>query len=228
MTRTARMAILLWAACMFAGCHAFDQGIPSEQRQADAAKAPKTALSTDSSFIVEHRYLFLPITLDDDGKDKLYGASAMVVGSAWSGFGSGGYSRQWVNIEVVDLSSGKHCRVFERLVALDTWDLSLPSREESQGPGLRFPGLLFLRARTEDANGDGQLNWKDPVWVFVYDLNRQELRRISPDDYNVVRCIWNEQTLIINARRMGSDELAVYAYEPQTGQGRFIVQGLRP
>lgn len=221
--------VMLGLACLLAcaGCNMFERGVPSAERNPAAAQKLKTAFSA-RDVLVNDRFLLLPVVLDSDKKEEFPMMVGLVSGASWSGFSSGswGYERA-VNLEVVDLVSGEHHRVFKNPVALGRLDLSF--EHEQLGGSLHFPNFLILEARTTDADGDKEINSRDPIWVFTYDLQKHALRQVSPEGRDVVKCGRVGDALVMTTRKDPRDAaIAIYLYRPAAGEGRFVVQDLAP
>jgi len=136
---------------------------------------------------------------------------------------SSSYSRgDHLDLEVIDLQTGEHHRVFNKSVALERWNLSFRAPEQ-----LRFPGILIIEARTMDANHDGKLTWEDPIKLYGYDLGKHDLFPILPENYSLAKCMPVEDKLILTLGA-ADGQVSIYAYAPQTRAGRFVVEHLKP
>lgn len=206
-----------------AGCTSWDRGIPSEEVAAQGAKPLPVRFSNDRSMVVEDRFFVLPVVSEP---------SKMIAVSSFSSYGGS----ETLDLVIVDLQTGDHGRVFGRPVALQDWSISVSRGAQSaysdratpsaEGE-LRFPGMLVLRARTQDANGDGRLNWEDPLLLYGYDLASRQLFSILPDQTSLLDCrAFRDQLLLTLLAADGST--AIYLYSPADRQGRFVAQGLRP
>lgn len=203
------------------GCAGVDRGTVAEHGRLPQAKPPAARYSTHDSFIIEDRFLVLPLA-----------TAGKTVFEKSSSCGSSGH----VDLEVIDLQSGDHHRAFGRPVALERWGLSFQAHEQ-QGIGyvspcstdgkLRFPDMLILEARTEDANRDGKLTWEDPLALYGYDLARHELFPISPEKASVLKCQIVGDGLILTLGG-AKDGVSIYRFTAATRQGRMIVENLVP
>lgn len=179
--------------------------------------------------VVAGRFMLLPVGPAETKYAMFASGSFVFSGSAWTGlyFGKGAYgSEQWLNVEVIDLQSGTHRTVFDRQVALGGWGQSFRAYERGE---LMFDSLLILAARTEDTNGDKQIDQDDAALAYVYNLASAELRQISPEGHSVERMEVRDDGIVLVLQ--GTDApntFAVYNFDPQSQQGRFIVTGLTP
>src|SRR5262245_55370678 len=93
----------------------------------ESARPLRAFVAASSPTAVAGRWLLLPIELDTSKKGGWDGFSSggySFSGSAWIGLLKGGYGGQRLNLDVVDLKAGRHDLVFDRQVALGTWELS--------------------------------------------------------------------------------------------------------
>lgn len=206
-----RRQIIFTLALLMSGCVGLNPGVPTRDGRASGIKPLPTRFSTHNSFIVENRFLVLPVGLQGTKVFEIP-SSISVVGNAD------------LNLEVIDLQSGEHHRVFTQPALLEGWR---PSFRDHENNVLRFPGLLILEARTQDANGDGKLTWEDPLLLYGYDLTKHDLFSIVPENTLFLKCQPVNDRLILT---LGAAEgkVSIYAYNPLAREGRFIVQGLLP
>lgn len=198
-------------ALLASGCTGLDSAVPVGENRATGAKALPARFATSKSFIVESRYLVLPVGLE--------GSKVLMIPSSFSVVGAAD-----LDLEVVDLQTGEHHRVFGKPASLQAWQLSF--RNDEHG-ALRFTNLLILEARTKDANADGQLTWEDPVLLYGYDLAKHELFPILPENTSFLDCNAMDDRLILTLET-GGGKVSVYTYSPSTREGHFVVEGLSP
>ncbi|HKQ49029.1 MAG TPA: hypothetical protein VJZ71_13245 [Phycisphaerae bacterium] len=201
---------------------------PTHAIRTDSLEPIKARLNDDDSILVQGKYLILPIEAEANEIEKVYG-SAVFSGSCWSGTDFGGLwgSLYTLNLEVVELETNGHHRVFDRQVALGSWRMSL----EGTGSGyyLRYPDQLILPARTSDVNKDGFITKNDPVWLFLYDIKKHQTTKISPQGYHVGKVdLLPDRIVMVVQPENDRNKSAVYGYEPQKGEGRLIVEGMTP
>lgn len=216
------------------GCSMNQPTIPTQTAQPLAAE-----FVHNQAQVVNNRYLLLPqqrqLSKEWDGFTS---GKFMIMSSAWSGFGSGsgfGGSGQ-LNLTIVNLADGHRANLFDRQVALGTWDHSFRSTAESRADGasgasgeLRFPNLLILTARAADTNNDRQIDDKDSVGAFQYNLSKSELRQFSPNGYHVAKVtLHDNRILLMLSKEPDRRETAVYTYEPNQSSGRFVAERLVP
>lgn len=192
----------------------------------------RAEFATNEMERVADRFLLLPIRADADKLlgMRLAGGSLTISGSAWSGLALGkGWSGDstYLNLGVVDLETGTRRDVFERQVALGGWQHSF--RTDEPGRTLCYPGKLILTARPADTTNDRQIDARDAVQALVYDLPSGVLTPISPPGHSVT---WLEplatQILLALTDSREPAALAIYAYDVETGRGRFVAEALRP
>lgn len=182
--------------------------------------------SPSNARLVGDRYLLLPLELPPNNRGFMAG-SFMISGGSWSGGGYASYSGGWcTNLEIVDLQTGNHHRIFDSPAAIGPWAASSFTANPSQ---LIYENLLILPARTADANADKRLDGDDPMWIFLYDLSNQSLLRASPEAFIVDRFITTADAILMILRNyQAPKQIAVYVYEVKTRSGRFVADGLRP
>ena len=180
----------------------------------------------------------------DQDWNNLAAGTLLIANSAWSGFGSGSRfgSSQHLNLTVVRLTDGRHTNLFDRQVALGCWSYSFkPTNEQHesyspyassrQGPNddLLFPNLLILTARATDTNNDKQIDDRDSVGVYLYDLAKGEhSSRIAERLPRRGRPPHGDELLLILTKEPDRKETAVYMYHIKNGTGRFVVDALTP
>ncbi len=207
---------------LVSGCAGVNPGVPTGERRSPGAKPLPVQFSTYSSFVVENRFLILPVGLEPKA---LFDKSS-------SSNGGGDH----LNLQVVDLQTGEHHRVFGKPVALTRWTMSFQGGEEARSwrmpleareeVSLRFPGILILEARTDDTNHDGMLTSEDLVQLYGYDLAKHELFSILPEKTTFLRSqpVGDRLVLILGA----AGGVSIYTYTPSSRQGRFVIEGLLP
>lgn len=227
----ASAACLLTAVAVFylPACETAGPAIPI-----DKPKPLRSVFALWQTEIVADRYLLLPVEPWEDTKDSFPGfasGSFFISPMAWSGSLLGkGYAQRRLNLRVVDLRDGHDESVFDHQVALGGWERSFrPVESAEPGRRLWFVDKLILTARSEDTNGDRQIDARDCASVFIYDLATREIQRISPEYWSVADLkIVNDTILMMMQEAASGQNAAVYVYEPKRGQGRFLAQGLTP
>jgi hypothetical protein len=234
------------AAGLTAGCSLPTHVLPADDA---AASKVKSELDAHRSFIVNERFVVLPVTWRDamKGQKAYYLGSLAIQSSAWSqsalaglsGFPATGNSA--LNFVVVDLESATKRRVFDHHVAAwihpSTFTRSLDTdRAEDDwaarmarqhNPALRYPSLLILVARAQDTNADTQIDNRDSAWLYVYDIPGGKLKRVSPEGYRVEYMSPLKDTILVfmapeSAPVGDTSTLAIYKYAPKTDQGELI------
>lgn len=213
-----------------------------------AASKIKTQLEADRSFVVNERFVVLPVGWDDskDGQGVLNLGSLAIKSSAWSQSAFGFSPSVWqfsssvLNLTVVDLETGGRHRVFDHHVA--AWIHPFTFKQEAdqdarvcqrcggarqQNAVLRYPGLLLLIARTQDTNSDKQIDHQDSGWLYVHDIPGGKLKRVSPQGYRVEHMSRLDNTILVfmaleSAPLGNTSELAIYKYDPTTDTGDLI------
>ncbi len=234
--RSILSALVLAAVSVTAGC-----GLPAHVLPADEAAAGKikSELKAGRSFIVNERFLILPVGWDDsEGQQSLFNVGSLAIkSSAWSqsawalGSDFAQISSSVLNLIVVDLDTGGRQRVFDHHVA--AWVHPFTFRPQADGDARqqasvpRYPGLLILIARTQDTNADKQIDHRDSEWLFVYDVRGGKLKRISPQGYRVEHMRLLVDTLLVfmapeSAPLGNTSTLAIYKYEPKIDKGELI------
>lgn len=221
MNRSAGCAACL-AGALLAGCASDRAPIPIE-----SAKPLKVELKSAQARLVAGRFLLFPVGTDSESKLGALGSgSFVVIGSAWSGLGKGGsWGGDLVNLVVLDLKDGRTHDVFDRQVAVGSIDDSFDRQDRS----LRFANLLLFPARTEDTNADRQIDNRDEVGFYAFDLDRSALRRLSPAGTSVQG--WHfldAEVLLVLCQRARPDALAVYRVDPLSGRGAYVADGIAP
>ena len=191
------------------------------------AEPLKAQFAYHASRTVRDRHLLLPVRYEDARRKSSFLLGSFYSSSvAWtgSGFGTRSSGRYWLNLAVMDLFTGDHRRVFDRQVALISWDASWKGVGE-----LWFDGLLVLSARAEDTNADERIDENDAILLYTYDLSSHELVRISPEGYSLQHIERQTDTLILFLTAPDRDQTAsIYAYRPSERQGSFYARELRP
>jgi len=232
-----KIHLLLVSCACYGACISQELRIPTGNRHPLRAQFQAARTS-----VIEGRHLLIPIELEQSKHDdKVSFGSLSYSPSAWLGFWSGsGYynSSRVLNLEIVDLSSTSHHRVFDRQVAVGTWEASFltsqeprrePSQDGNEGERLRYPGLLILSARCEDSNTDKVIDRMDAGVVFAYSLDKHELRRLSPASFNIEGLHARSKDIVMVLRDTRTPYgMAVYECDPHSGTGKFVVQGLVP
>jgi hypothetical protein len=236
---------LMVGAGLSAGC-----GLPPRVLPADdaAASKVKSELEASGSFVVNERFIVLPVGWEDskEYQGQFSFGSLAFQASAWSQskFGlspsSLQVSRSVLNLIVVDLDTGTRKRIFDRHVAAwvhpftyneqedaDSGLCSCCGRTRQQKTVLRYPGLLALIARTQDTNADKQIDDRDSEWLFVYDVPGGKLKRVSPQGYRVEYMSLLKDTILAfmapeTAPLGDTSKLAIYKYDPRTDRGDLI------
>jgi len=215
---------------------------------ASAASKIKTRLEVHSNFVVNERFVVLPVGWDDskEGQGILHVGSLAIKSSAWTqasyGFSpaSGQGCRSVLNLVVVDLETGAKQRVFDHHVAAWVHPFSF-KQEASADTGLcqrcggvrelqtalRYPGLLVLIARTQDTNSDKEIDGQDSEWLFAYDVPGGKLKRVSPQGYRVEYMSLLKEVILVfmapeDAPHGSRRTLAIYKYDPKTDRGELI------
>jgi hypothetical protein len=238
-------AVLLITASLLGGC-----GRPRHVLPADdlAASKIKTELEASRSFVVNERFVVLPVGWDDSKEYQgvLHMGSLAIKSSAWSQSAFGFSPSQFqvcssvLNLIVTNLETGDRQRVFDHLVA--AWVHPFTFKQEAdtdtglcprcggtrkQETLLRYPGLLILIARTQDTNSDKQIDNRDSEWLFAYDVPGGKLKRVSPQGYRVEYMSLLKDTILVfmapESDPLGSTKtLAIYKYDPKTDKGELI------
>jgi hypothetical protein len=217
-----RVLLLVSGVVCCAGCVVQERGVPSPAASPSGGRPLRTEFACAQYQLVADRYLLLPVALERDPKEEFKSVFGLASYS-WSGLSGG----TLVNLEIVDLTDGAHHRVFDHPVALGEWGRSFRSGHPDSE--LCFAGLLVLQARAVDANGDREIDWRDPVWICTYDLGKAELRRVSPEARDVTSCRLYGDAIVMTVRRDYRDRNeSVYVYRPGTGTGAFVVEDLVP
>lgn len=222
--RRASPAIAALCAAFLPGCIS-----PEPEIRTDSPKRLKAAYSPQSAVLVGERFLLIPIDLPESKESGFSSGSFSFSSSAWSGLilGKGGFSPNRLNLEVVNLQTNAHHAVFERQVALGSWDHSFkPGGNHS----LWFDDTLILTARAEDSNGDKRIDDADARVVYAYKLSSGQLSTISPEGFTVehIDVIADRIVLLIRKILGKNSPLAVYSYDPRAAHGAFVVDGLVP
>lgn len=194
--------------------------------------APLAArIETRQAQPIEDRWLLLPVALQKEGAKRPGGFSWFSHGvtyqsSAWSDFGAlggGGYHLGMLNLEVVDLRLHRRDRVFDRQVALGGYAQSWSEA------ALHFEKTLILVARTTDTNADRQIDERDEIQAFTYDLENRRRTQISPAGHSVEDIDVVGGRIILTLRSMqDSGPVAVFAYDPRNERGEFVVDTITP
>jgi hypothetical protein len=169
--------------------------------------------------VVSGRYLVLPVRLGDGAWTMLsMQGSTGLTSQSWAEMRMG----RWLNLHIVDLQDGRHMTAVERQVALGEWHAAL-----DHSPGFPFPGLVLLVARAADTNGDRQIDEKDEIHAFAFDLASGTRRQLSPSGHSARRLEFQPERLLLTLSRPDGSA-AVYEVDPQTSVGRFVVERMRP
>ncbi len=215
---------------VLSGCWQQARGVPLDNQD------PITATFAAQKLRLVDHYLVLPVTAERKKSDGRFfslgsssGGSAVFSGSAWSGPGFDRFTA--FDFEVVELDSGQHFRVFSRYVAAALWNDA--SYSEKRGTGnaerLRFAGQLILSARTQDVDGNGYIDAKDPIWMYSYDLLARKLQRISPEGYHLLNAhLHGDQILMVLCKQDHRKSTAAFSFSPSTKLGEFKVEGMMP
>jgi hypothetical protein len=238
-------AVLLFSASLGIGCSHPTRAVPADNA---AASKVKTEIDANGSFVVNERFVVLPVEWPNAGKGQsvYYLGSMAIQRSAWSQFavaGSSGFplSGTALNFTVVDLESGAKQRIFDHPVAAsvhpstfirtaetnkseDNWSSRMARQHD---PDLRFAGLLILIARTQDANSDKQIDYRDSAWLYAYDVSGGKLKRVSPPGYRVEYMRLLKDIILVfmspeSAPVGNTSTLAIYKYDPKTDKGELI------
>jgi hypothetical protein len=227
---------LLVTVNLLGGCSLPTHVLPADEA---AASKIKSELKAGRSFIVNERFLILPVSWDDsEGQQSVFSVGPLAIKpSAWSqsawvlSSDFAQISSSVLNLIVVDLDSGGRQRVFDHHVA--AWVHPFTFKPQADGDAgqqasvPRYPGLLILIARTQDTNADKQIDHRDSEWLFVYDVRGGKLKRISPQGYRVEHMRLLVDTLLVfmapeSAPLGNTSTLAIYKYDPRTDKGELI------
>ncbi len=196
---------------------------------ADATRPVAAEIERQAAEIVAGRYLLLPHGFESSKQEwGTYSAKNLLAGSAWSGlaFGKGWSEGRHLNLTVVDLTTGRRANVFDRQVALGDWRASF----KADAPGdLRYPDRLLLVARTDDTNGDGQIDDRDSAGLFVYNLASGERVAVTPKGHHLA-CVrfLNDDVVLVLAREPDRGATAVCMHNPVSGAGRMVIEDVTP
>lgn len=237
--------ILLLGAGLVAGCSLSPRVLPADDA---AASKVKSELDASGSFVVNERFVVLPVGWEDskEGQGQFSIGSLAFQTSAWSqskfGLSSSNLqaSSSVLNLIVVDLDTGARKRIFDRHVAAwihpftykqqqdtDSGACSCCGRTRQEKTVPRYPGLLALIARTQDTNADKQIDHRDSEWLFVYDVPGGKLKRVSPQGFRVEYMSLFKDTILVfmapeTAPIGDTSMLAIYKYDPKTDKGDLI------
>jgi hypothetical protein len=237
--------VLLAVASLSGGCSRPIHVLPADE---SAASKIKTELEATRSFVVNERFVVLPVGWEDsqEGQGVFLAGAYAIKSSAWSQSAYGFSPSQGqgcsgvLNLIVTDLETGARRRVFDHHVA--AWVHPFTFKEEAdteaglcprcggarqQKTVLRYPGLLILIARTQDTNADKQIDNRDSEWLFAYHVPGGKLNRVSPEGYRVEYVSLLKDTLLVflapeSAPLGNTGTLAIYKYEPKTDKGELI------
>ncbi|MCH8805842.1 MAG: hypothetical protein IH986_07120 [Planctomycetes bacterium] len=192
----------------------------------DTAEPFKASFSANQARIVDDRYALLPIVTKRSQSVSIFSGRTLISGSAWSGFGFSSAGNLQLNLEVVDLETNAHMRVFDRQVALGHWQQW--TRRDPLNR-LHFTSVLILLARVEDTDQDGKITSRDASALYRFDLAERRRRRISPEGYHVSSFFFqSDQIVLFLLQEPKREETSVYVYTPATDKSRFVAQALKP
>ncbi len=236
--------ILVGAIAAVTGCTSpgrSNGGSSVQAGKTDAARV-ESRLETTGSYLVDGRYLIIPVSPRDKALKSSY-AGSYVDGFSWYGLS---YSKiygayQFVNLVVVDLEKREPFHVFDHPVVLGEWQCSLTRAgggaigEENQirsgsreGYVLRFAGRLLLPARVDDADGDGRITSRDPSRLYLYDLASRSMRPITPPGHELANLHIEGDRLTVVLEKPGepATTAAVFCYDMKTGEGTLAAEGI--
>ena len=131
-----------------------------------------------------------------------------------------------LNLEVVDLETNAHMRVFDHQVAMGYWQQSIRGDPLTS---LYFTGVLILPARVEDTDQDGKITSHDASALYRFDLAERRRRRISPEGYHVSSFFFqSDQIVLFLLQEPEREETSVYVYTPAMDRGKLVAQALKP
>ncbi|HPF38551.1 MAG TPA: hypothetical protein P5081_18905 [Phycisphaerae bacterium] len=216
-----RLAVL----ALVAGCVA-DGGVSNRASERTDARVQ---MQDWNASMVDDRYLVMPIGPERDMDEVGFG-SGVSLGS----FSSSAGRRDAADIIVVDLTSGKSKRLFDKMVWIDAWLLyrdhsDRKTRGEYYYSGsppthsnVLFDNQLILTAVCEDTNQDGHIDLKDRESMYAFDMATFEMKELCPRDARLSEHFRRGDRLVLTVRRSGAAGLSIYEVDPKSAEGRWV------
>ena len=200
---------------------------PQGRIAVDADKNPEAMFLSHSTRFVVERFMLLPVGLENTKEASVFGSGSLKLSAWWDmTFGGSSPFHTAVGLHVIDLETKQHHQVFDRRVAIGSWELSF---SDHSGDVLQFDNVLLIPARTDDIDGDGFITHNDPVWLYLYHLKDHKLTRISPQGYHVhmIHKVSNRIVMTMKDERERTT-ITIYTYDPSKRAGDFVARNLAP